>query len=152
MLAYFGFSSAPAAHGGVFMSGCLPVIPAAVTWIWLRQRALSFQVFEYAIIFAEVILIYLESVASSNGGRTWLGDALSLTATSTFAVFMVATKVWNISPAQIVFAATFTGGLLYAPTWLLCLDSNLISVPASEILLQGAYQGLVPSGLGISLL
>ena len=41
---------------------------------------------------------------------------------------------------------------LYIPIWWLWLDSNLALAPRSEILLQGAYQGLVPSVLGISCL
>ena len=42
--------------------------------------------------------------------------------------------------------------VFYVPVWLLWLKSNLAIASRSEILLQGAYQGLVPSVLGISCL
>jgi len=73
LLSYFGFTYAPAAHGGVFLNGCLPLFTALFGWI-------------------------------------------------------------------------------YIPIWWLWLDSNLAGASRSEILLQAAYQGLVPSVLGISCL
>ena len=83
---------------------------------------------------------------------TWLGDVLFLGAIALFAVFMIANRVWTITPGQVIFAVTIVSAVFYIPVWLLWLDSNLTGAPASEILLQGAYQGLVPGVLGISCL
>jgi drug/metabolite transporter (DMT)-like permease len=83
---------------------------------------------------------------------TWIGDFLLLGAIALFAVFMVANRVWSVNPGQVIFAATIVSAVFYIPIWLLWLDSNLAVAPSSEILLQGAYQGLVPSILGISCL
>ena len=47
---------------------------------------------------------------------------------------------------------TIVSAAVYIPIWLFWLESNLAVAPRSEILLQGAYQGLVPSVLGISCL
>jgi drug/metabolite transporter (DMT)-like permease len=65
---------------------------------------------------------------------------------------MVANQVWSVSPGQVIFSATIVSAVFYTPIWLFWLDSNLAAAPRSEILLQGAYQGLVPSVLGISCL
>jgi drug/metabolite transporter (DMT)-like permease len=65
---------------------------------------------------------------------------------------MVANQVWSASPGQVIFSATIVSAVFYTPIWLFWLDSNLAAAPRSEILLQGAYQGLVPSILGISCL
>ena len=83
---------------------------------------------------------------------TWFGDFLFLAAIALFAVFMVANRVWTITPGQVIFSVTIVSAVVYIPIWLLWLDSNLAVAPRSEILLQGAYQGLVPSVLGISCL
>ena len=83
---------------------------------------------------------------------TWLGDLLFLAAIALFAVFMVANRVWAITPGQVLFSVTIVSAAFYIPTWLLWLNSNLAAAPKSEILLQGAYQGLVPSVLGIACL
>jgi drug/metabolite transporter (DMT)-like permease len=83
---------------------------------------------------------------------TWIGDFLFLAAIAIFAVFMVAIRVWSVSPGQVIFSATIVSAVFYIPIWLFWLDSNLAVAPSSEILLQGAYQGLVPGVLGISCL
>ena len=83
---------------------------------------------------------------------TWVGDLLFLAAIALFALFMVANQVWSVKPGQVIFSMTVVPALIYTPIWLLWLDSNLASAPTSEIILQGAYQGLIPSVVGISCL
>jgi drug/metabolite transporter (DMT)-like permease len=57
-----------------------------------------------------------------------------------------------VDPGQVIFSTTTVSAVVYLPIWLFWLDSNLSVAPGSEILLQGAYQGLVPSVVGISCL
>jgi drug/metabolite transporter (DMT)-like permease len=152
LLCYFGFVYAPAAHGGVFLNGCLPLFTTIFTWIWIGQRSRLSQIVGLGIILAGVILVGYGGFVSSDGGMTWLGDFLFLAAIALFALFMVANRVWSITPGQVIFSATIVSALVYIPIWLLWLDNNLAAAPASEILLQGAYQGLVPGVVGISCL
>jgi drug/metabolite transporter (DMT)-like permease len=152
LLAYFGFVYAPAAHGGVFMNGCLPIFTTIFTWIWIGQRSRFSQIVGLGIILIGIILVGYEGFESSGGGMTWVGDFLFLAAIALLAVFMVANRVWSLNPGQVIFSATIVSAVFYTPIWLFWLDSNLAVAPKSEILLQGAYQGLVPSVLGISCL
>lgn len=152
LLSYFGLTYAPAAHGGVFLNGCLPIFTTLFGWFWLGQKARFSQIAGLGIILIGVALVGYEGFVSSGGGMTWLGDVLFLAAIALFAVFMVANRVWTLTPGQVVFAVTIVSAVFYVPIWLLWLDSNLAVAPGSEILLQGAYQGLVPSVLGISCL
>ena len=152
LLSYFGFAYAPAAHGGVFMNGCLPLFTALFAWIWLGQRSRFSQLIGLVIILTGVTLVGYEGLVSSAGRMTWVGDVLFLAAIALLAVFMVANRVWSVFPGQVIFSATIVSAVIYLPIWLLWLDSNLVDAPRSEILLQGAYQGLVPSVLGISCL
>jgi len=152
LLSYFGFKYAPAAHGGVFLNGCLPLFTTLFGWIWIGQRCRTSQVAGLGIILIGVTLVGYEGFLSSSGGMTWFGDALFLTAIALFALFMVANRVWTITPGQVLFSVTLVSAAVYIPIWLLWLDSNLAIASRSEILLQGAYQGLVPSVVGISCL
>ena len=152
LLSYFGLTYAPVAHGGVFLNGCLPIFTTLFGWFWLGQKSGFSQIAGLGIILIGVTLVGYEGFVSSVGGMTWLGDILFLAAIALFAVFMVANRVWTITPGQVVFAVTIVSAVFYIPVWLLWLDSNLAVAPGSEILLQGAYQGLVPSILGISCL
>jgi drug/metabolite transporter (DMT)-like permease len=152
LLSYYGFVYAPAAHGGVFLNGCLPIFTTLVACIWIGQRSRCSQIVGLGIILVGVTLVGYEGFLSSGGKMTWIGDFLFLAAIALFAVFMVANRVWSIVPAQVIFSATIVSAVVYIPIWLFRLDSHLAAAPASEILLQGAYQGLVPGILGISCL
>jgi drug/metabolite transporter (DMT)-like permease len=152
LLSYLGFAYAPAAHGGVFMNGCLPVFTAIFAWIWLGQRSRFSQIVGLVIILAGVTLVGYEGLISTAGKMIWVGDLLFLAAIALLAVFMVANQVWTVFPGQVIFSATIVSAVIYLPIWLLWLESNLADAPGSELLLQGAYQGLVPSVLGISCL
>ena len=152
LLSYFGFTYAPAAHGGVFLNGCLPLFTTLFGWIWVGQRSRISQLAGLGVILIGVTLVGYEGILSSNSGMTWLGDFLFLAAIALFAVFMIANRVWTITPGQVLFSVTIVSAVVYIPIWLLWLESNLAVAPRSEILLQGAYQGLVPSVLGISCL
>jgi drug/metabolite transporter (DMT)-like permease len=152
LLCYFGFTFAPAAHGGVFLNGCLPLFTAFFGWLWVGQRCRASQLVGLGIILAGVTLVGYEGFLSPDGGMTWFGDFLFLAAIALFAFFMVANRVWTITPGQVLFSVTLVSAAVYIPIWRLWLDSNLALAPRSEILLQAAYQGLVPSVLGISCL
>jgi len=152
LLSYFGFTFAPAAHGGVFLNGCLPLFTTFFGWVWVGQRSQISQLVGLGVILIGVALVGYEGILSSNGGMTWFGDVLFLAAIALFAVFMVANRVWTLTPGQILFSVTIVSATVYIPIWLLWLKSNLATAPRSEILLQAAYQGLVPSVLGISFL
>jgi len=152
LLSYFGFKYAPAAHGGVFLNGCLPLFTTLFGWIWVGQRSRSSQLGGLGVILIGVILVGYEGFLSSSGGMTWFGDLLFVAAIALFALFMVANRVWTITPGQVLFSVTIVSAAIYIPIWLLWLDSNLAVASRSEILLQGLYQGLVPSVLGISCL
>ena len=151
LLGYSGFTHAPAAHGGIFMNGCLPLFTTLIGWIWMGQRSRISQLAGLGVILIGVILVGYGGIVSQDGGMTMLGDFLFLAAIALFAVFMVANRAWGITPGEVLFSGTIVGAAVYIPIWLLWLDSNLAVAPRSEILLQGAYQGLVPSVMGISL-
>ena len=151
LLSYFGFTYAPAAHGGVFLNGCLPLFTTLFGWIWVGQRCRTSQLVGLGVILTGVILVGYEGFLTS-GSMTWFGDCLFLAAIALFALYMVANRVWTLTPGQVLFSVTIVSAAVYIPIWWLWLDSNLAIASRSEILLQGAYQGLVPSVLGISCL
>lgn len=152
LLSYYGFSLAPAAHGGVFLNGCLPIFTAVFGWIWIGQRSTPAQLLGLGVILLGVILVSNDSFGIPGNERAWLGDVCFLSAIALFALFMIANRVWFITPAQVLFSATVVSALVYVPFWFLLLDSTMSSAPRSEILLQAGYQGLVPSVMGITCL
>ena len=152
LLTYFGFIFAPAAHGGVFINGCLPILTAGVAWIWLKERRTRIQIIGLGITLFGVVLVGWDGLTGPSGDLTWVGDILFLSAVLLFSVYVTANRRWGVTPVQVVFCVTVLGALVYIPIWLLWLDSNLAAAPWRDLLLQGAYQGIVPSLAGISFL
>ena len=152
LLCYVGFFYAPAAHGGVFLNGCLPIFSTLFGWLWIGQRSRLSQLIGLGVILTGITLVGYEGIVSAGSGLTWLGDISFLAAIALFAVFIIANRAWNIRPGQVLFAVSLVGAIVYVPVWLLWLDSNLAAAPRAEILLQGIYQGLIPSVMGIVLL
>jgi drug/metabolite transporter (DMT)-like permease len=68
LLSYSGFIYAPAAHGGVFLNGCLPIFTTFFTWIWLGQRSRTAQIVGLGVIMTGVILVGYEGFVSPDVG------------------------------------------------------------------------------------
>ena len=134
------------------MNGSLPIFTAIISWLWLGQRSRISQIVGLGLILVGVILVGYEGIVSSGSRLTLFGDFLFLSSIIPFAVFMVANRVWAITPGQVLLSVTLFSAVVYTPIWVLCLKSNLAHAPVNEILLQAFYQGLIPSVLGISCL
>ncbi|WP_083705062.1 DMT family transporter [Motiliproteus sp. MSK22-1] len=151
LLSYAGFTYAPAAHGGVFLNGLLPAFTLLISWLWLSERPGYLQVIGSTVIVAGAWL-----VASSNNklelSESWTGDMLFMLAGAVFSVYMLLNRRWNVSVLQVLLCTSLLNGLIYLPIWALLLPSNLAEAQMSHILLQGAYQGLLPTMVGLIML
>ncbi|NNE24734.1 MAG: EamA family transporter, partial [Rhizobiales bacterium] len=57
-----------------------------------------------------------------------------------------------ISTTQVLLCSSVLNGILYLPVWYLFLPSNFAEASQTQIIIQGFYQGFVPTLLGILLL
>ncbi len=149
LLSYSGFAYAPAAHGGVFMNGALPAFTVVVAWLWVRERIFRTQALGLVAIAIGGALVGSSSLLSGTVGDTWIGDLFFLAATTFLALYLVATKAWNITAGQMLCGVTVVNAIIYLPIWFFFLPSNIATAPMNEILLQAFYQGLMPSFVGM---
>lgn len=149
LVSYFGFSFAPAAHGGVFMNGALPALTVAVAWLWSRDRIHRSQALGLLAIGAGAALVGSDALLEGGSDQAWVGDLFFIGATVLLAIYMVATRVWNITAGQMLFGVTVVNAALYLPIYFLFIDSNIMTAPRNEVLLQAFYQGLMPSFIGM---
>lgn len=77
LLAFTGFSLAPAAHGGVLLHGTLALTTFALGWITARTRATAGRAVGLMAISVGVVAMAWDSVAGSSG-RQLLGDGALL--------------------------------------------------------------------------
>lgn len=141
VLVYSGFKYAPAAHGGILLSGMQPFLITAVVW-WLvgtrpsRQRNLGLSAIAIGVACAAVP----EFAAWS--GDTLRGDLLLLLSSVAWAIYSVLAKQWGYSAWTLTRMVAFGSALFYLPIYVLWLPSQLQAAPLSMIILQGLFQGV----------
>ncbi|NNE23274.1 MAG: DMT family transporter, partial [Rhizobiales bacterium] len=95
MLVFNGFVFAPAAHGGIFMNGVLPVMTLAIGWLWLREAPRWQQLVAAAFILLATVAVASDKSQIAVAG-SWRGDLLFLAAAAFFSMYMVLSRVWRI--------------------------------------------------------
>ncbi len=151
LLAFSGMRFAPAAHAGVLMNGALPVFAALLGWLWLGQRPRVAAVAGLAVILIGCTMIAWDRSSGGVGEDAWIGQLLFVASALTLATYMVAAQAWAMAPLQAMAAFPFVNLIWFGPLYLIALPKGIGTAGWPEILLQGLYQGLGPSILGILL-
>lgn len=145
-----GFTFAPAAHGGIYMNGVLPVITLAICWIWLGEKARLPSLVGAAIILAGASLTVLDTTHFSFWDY-WLGDLMFMGAAVFFSGYLVAGRLWHVGTLQILLCGAVVNAVLYLPVWYFFLPSGFAETSTQQLALQAAYQGLIPNLFGLIL-
>lgn len=140
-----GMIFAPAAHAGALMPGSMPLF-AALFAAWLlgerftRQRRVG------------TLLMLVGAVAVGGwqviegAGDAWRGDLMFITCGALWASYTIALKKTGLGPWQAAALVYVTSFLIYAPIYLLWLDSRILQAPAFEVavqLVQSVASGLL---------
>ena len=145
---FAGFLYAPAAHGGIFMNGVLPLFSIFFGIVLVRTAPSLRQVLGATLILASAIVLAWDAVVTS-GVNAWIGDLFFVIGALFFSSFIVLSERWNLGAMQIIFCGTVVNAVLYLPVWALWLPSGLASAPLGPLLLQAIYQGFVPNLIGL---
>jgi drug/metabolite transporter (DMT)-like permease len=140
LLAYHGFTFAPAAHGGVMLPGTLPFLTAALGAIWLGERWTPVRVLSLLVVACGIGLLALDTFGDHPGA--WRGDLLFLAGSLCWAVYTTVVRRWGIGALEATLSAALWAAPVYLPVWWLLLPSNLAAVPAGAIAYQFVYQGV----------
>lgn len=148
LVVFSGFLYAPAAHGGIFMNGVLPLISILFGIFLFRMRPSLRQVLGAALILGSAVILARDtSVASAQDA--WIGDLLFVVGAVFFSSYVVLSERWQLGAMQIIFCGTVVNAALYLPVWALWLPSGLANAPLGPLVLQAVYQGFVPNLLGL---
>ncbi|CUH67360.1 carboxylate/amino acid/amine transporter [Thalassovita gelatinovora] len=145
---FSGFRYAPAAHGGIFMNGVLPIISILFGIVLFRVLPGVRQVLGAALILVSAIVLAWDGAATS-GHNAWIGDLLFVIGAFFFASYVLLSERWKLGAMQVIFCGTVVNAVLYLPIWVLWLPSGLAQAPLQPLLLQAVYQGFVPNLIGL---
>ncbi|WP_298860154.1 DMT family transporter [uncultured Sulfitobacter sp.] len=145
---FSAFLYAPAAHGGIFMNGILPLISILFAFVLFRQSpSLRQGMGALLILISAIVLAWDGSIASD--ADTWIGDALFIVGALFFATYVILSERWQLGAMQIIFCGTIVNAVIYLPIWVIWLPSGLVEAPVGPLLLQAVYQGFVPNLIGL---
>lgn len=145
---FAGFLFAPAAHGGIFMNGVLPLITILIGFAIFANRPSRRQLIGAVLILISAIVLAGDGVATVDP-RAWIGDLLFIVGAVFFACYVLLSERWQLGAMQIIFCGTIINAAIYLPVWLLFLPSGIAEAPMPALLLQGFYQGFVPNLIGL---
>ncbi len=148
---FTGFHFAPAAHGGIFMNGVLPLISITFALLLFQAKPSLRQVMGAALILLSAIVLAWDGSVTSEPDA-WVGDLLFVIGAMFFAIYVILSERWQLSAMQIIFCGTVVNAVLYLPIWALWLPSGLADAPMGPLLLQAVYQGFVPNLIGLLLI
>jgi drug/metabolite transporter (DMT)-like permease len=145
---FSGFLYAPAAHGGIFMNGVLPLIGLLFALVLFRVVPNTRQVLGAMLILVSAIVLASDAVMTSSKDA-WIGDAMFLIGAIFFSIYVILSERWQLGAMQIIFCGTIVNAILYLPIWAIWLPSGLASAPLQPLLVQAIYQGFVPNLVGL---
>ena len=149
LIVFSGFLYAPAAHGGIFMNGVLPLISILFALVLIRVLPSLRQAMGAVLILVSAIALALDASGSS-GKDAWIGDLLFLVGALFFSIYMILSERWKLGAMQIIFCGTVVNAAIYLPVWYFWLPSGLSDAPMGPLLLQAIYQGFVPNLITLS--
>tara|TARA_R110001583_G_scaffold43990_1_gene139707 strand:- start:5295 stop:6227 length:933 start_codon:yes stop_codon:yes gene_type:complete len=138
-----GLLMSDAANTGVIINGSLPIMCAAIIFVWKRGRLNTPQYIGISLILIANVLLF-----TSSGGATFSALLWLLVAAFAIAFYSVSMKIWNIKIKTIMISVPLINAIVFTPIWFF-LPSNISQAPLNEIVLQGFYQGIVVSILAL---
>lgn len=150
LLAYHGFARAPASHGSALIHGTLPAFSLIVGYTFAGLRPDWRHVTGAVAIGVGVLLMIWSSLTSADAGQL-LGDAFLLAASACWACYGLLVRRYAL-PALVATAMVTTCAMMgYVPIYLGVAPLRVFSLPPTDVLVQGAFQGLLIGVLSVVL-
>ncbi len=148
LMVFSGFIFAPAAHGGVFMNGPVPIMTLILGAILLNTAI------EYRKLAGAALIIVSSAVLGFGASglmlaQSWIGDLCFVFGGLCFAVFVTLSRLWKIKTLDIFFCGSVVNAVIYVPVWYFFLPSGFATTEISLVFLQSIYQGLLPNLVGL---
>jgi drug/metabolite transporter (DMT)-like permease len=142
LVASTGMRFAPASDVGGVMVATMPVFVAVFTALIGGERFDRMRVLGFAVVVAGVVGIAAHGLLAGAAGA-WRGHLLFLVGAALFALYTVTLRRSGLGPWHAAAIVNFYSLLVLAPVYFLLFGSQLLSVPAREVITQAAMQGVV---------
>ena len=148
LLAYSGFSFAPAAHASVLLPGSLPLWTSLLAALLLGDRITPARALGLVLIVAGDLLVGGSSLLHAlEGGEVWKGDLLFIGAAFCWSCYSVLARRHALDAVRATVAITVFAFFTYVPVYFLLVlggwvHSRIGTAPVGELLFQMLFQGV----------
>lgn len=140
LLVYSAFKFAPAAHGGILLSGTLPFWVTLHAALILKERPNRTRLLGLGFVLCGVALLAAHSFDDIS--HTWPGDLLLISGAMVWGLYTVLVKRWQVDPIATTLGVGLWSAALFLPVYFLLLPKDLTVVPWQELALQGVFHGV----------
>ena len=148
LLAYTGFSLAPAVHGAVLLHGTLPLFTYALLCATTTRGYPGPRPFGALLIGAGVAFMAYDSLALASG-RQILGDLFLLLASLSWSAYGVLSRRLGLPAAVGASVVSVLSACAFLPVYVFWPGKGLLTVGMRELLLQALTQGVLIGAVSI---
>ncbi|MFZ6654477.1 DMT family transporter [Undibacterium sp. TJN19] len=148
MLAYTGFSLAPASHAAVLLHGSLPLFSSLLAYTLLPASLSMRRKLGLLIIALGIAAMAYDSLINASM-RQLLGDAALLSASICWSAYGLLAQKLELRPAHTAAIVAVCSMFCYLPLYLMLPGKALLLANWREILVQALFQGVMIGVLSI---
>lgn len=142
---------APAGHGVVLNPGTVTLAALAIA-ATQGERLGRWALLGVPMMIAGLLLVAGDGIAGRPGlPRVWVGDLLLVGSGVAWAFYGVLLRRWGLDALSATAIVGVLSLLAWLPPYLVLAGARLASAPRGEVILQGAFQGLLAGGAAIVL-
>ena len=142
LLAYSGFSMAPASHGAVLLHGTLPLFSSLFAFFVLSRRPNVVRVIGLIAIFLGIVCMAWDSLITSTL-RQLIGDGFLLLASICWSAYGLLAQRFGLKPAHSASIVAVLSAVCYLPVYVFLPGKEVLLVGWRELLIQGSFQGVL---------
>lgn len=151
MMMYVGLSQAPAAYGGVFANGSLPIFTMLLGLFFAGEQPGPRRIVAVGVIVVGAVMLGWRGMSGGDGDVV-APILLFLGASATLSVYIFGVRRWGLTPTQALAVVNIPNALAFLPLWYFALPSNMAAAAMDEIVFQALFQGLGPGFLAVILI
>jgi drug/metabolite transporter (DMT)-like permease len=130
------------------MNGLMPFFTLIFGFFLLRQKIFFQQILGAATILLGGCLAVYDGLELSFSDA-WIGDLFFIIGAIFFSIYVVLSRLWNITMTQLLFCGSVINAIIYLPIYIAFLPKGITEAPNQILVLQMIYQGFVPNLIGI---
>jgi drug/metabolite transporter (DMT)-like permease len=144
-----GIQHSSVAHAGIMQAASV-ISTYGFSYVLLNHKPKFIQVFGMMIAIGGILWILIEALeVDVNTTSTWLGHALLVIGGISWGLYITCVKAWRLPALQASTEVAVWSLFLYLPLYFLFSPTDLFAAPFSEVVLQGIYQGVLASIVGM---